>query len=235
MTPRIVYCGSHLQVTREAALLVAEARRHYRTSLADSARDDLGTEKPETEPITEESRKPSYEEQDFIALYGAASLGEQEGGDEYRDAIHTAMGSGIRVRRYVRLLNPNELMNRNPNLMKQYAMWLARQYDDLLYSPNSHLINNIRAPQWGTANSSLITHIGILEIKGAGASGIAIYDAPVAASMRQTLSDEMSHARPENRREYATSIAGSMDQLKDFILKVYQGLGIDPTSYSKHL
>ncbi len=227
VTPRVVYCATLADLAREASLLVDEARQHYEDRIAESAkRAASGGNQLEQNPA-------DYRDQDFIAIYGAAALGEHS--DTYRKVIHRAMASGIRVRRYVRLLSADELSNRRETVRNDYLHWLGRQLDELSYSPNSYLINNVRAPQWGSANSSLITHIGVLEMKGSGESGLAIYDAPIAAAMRDSLRHELEEAQPKNRPEYTRTLAGSLDEFESLLLELCRTFGVDPLTVSTNL
>lgn len=192
VNPRVVHCVSPEEVSYEAVLLIEETIK---------ARDKH-----------RENDKDNYP---FISIFGAVDLGEHH--KKYTNSLSEALEKRIRISRYARFLAPEELKSRKKEIIKQYSEWLSRQKEELLSNEHSTLFHNIRAPQWGSANSSLITNIGILEIKASGHAALAIYDESIARTMKNSLHDELEKASNKNKERYTDN---NMEKLEKHISEV---------------
>lgn len=177
VNPKVVHCVSPEEVSYEAILLIKETINE---------RDKFRDEDKENYP--------------FISIFGAVDLGEHH--KEYSNALSAALEKKIRISRYARFLALEELKIRKIEIIQQYYEWLKRQKIELLENEHSTLYDNIRAPQWGSANSSLITNIGILEIKASGHAALAIYDESIARTMKTSLHNELEKASDKNKKIY---------------------------------
>jgi len=233
VSPRIVFCATPEDVAKEAASLVDAARRAFEDRLQKKESSELGGSHVDSAAEPESD----YRENDFVVFYGAAAIGEgdTEGAHLYRKAVDDAMSSGMRVRRYVHLLSPDDLKGRSDPIANTFLAWIGRQYDELMKSPDAFLINNVRAPQWGAANANLVTNAGLLEIKAGGQSALAVYDPAIAATMRRSMRTELNAARLGNRTEYSRSDTAAMKKLRALIFALCDSKNRKPSEFSREL
>ena len=247
VSPRVVYCKGASDVVREATSLIEQALDKFWTSRKIIAQSTTGKNESGSDDASNEKNGADYRTEDFITIYGSTTLGESDNGcsqqeeakddtaELYAGMLRKAMLAGIRFRRYVNLLKPEDLKGRSEKVRQQYASWLGRQYDVLVSSTTSELIDNIRAPRWGTSNTSFLTNEGILEIKAGGNTALAVFDPVIAATMRASMREEIEKADPKNNQAYAAHIPESIEKLMTLVLDVCSEVGIDVADVSKRI
>lgn len=247
VSPRVVYCNGSSDVVREATSLIEQALEKFRRGRTNLAQSNAGKNDSKSDNASNEKKGADYRTEDFITIYGSTTLGEQDTGssqheqakddtsERYAGALRKAMHAGIRFRRYVNLLKPEDLIGRSEKVRVQYASWLGRQYDELVSSTTSELIDNIRAPRWGTANTSFLTNEGILEIKAGGNTALAVFDPVIAATMRSSMREEIENADAKNNLAYAAHIPESIEKLMTLVLDVCSEVGLDVADISTRI
>lgn len=203
ISPRVVYCASIDQVRSEAAEIITAAANEFSAAVAEN-----------TALMKDGSEERKDISQYFVTIYGAASLfNESEAGAKlgstvrkqsitrYNDAMLLASEKKLHFRRYVSLLDENEMKSRSEGVRTEYVEWLQNQYQSLLRDANYTMIVSPRAPRWGSSNTSIIANPGLVEIKGHGGSAFAIYDRRIAIDLRASLRGDIYEALPQNKRE----------------------------------
>lgn len=221
ISPRIVYCASIDQVRSEAAEIISKAAHEFAKAVQEN-----------TDLMKDGSQQRKDISQYFVTIYGAASLfNESDAGkklddsirqqsiERYREALALASEKKLHFRRYVSLIDENELKIRSENVKVEYLEWLHEQLGLLHRDANYTMIVSPRAPRWGASNTSLIANPGIIEIKGHGGSAFAIYDRRIAVDLRVSLRGDIYDALPQNKREVFSGDEESMKWFEGFINK----------------
>lgn len=193
VSPRIVYCPDTPALTQECIAMINKAVDDYsahRKLVEEVGDKDIDEKKKETVS--------------FINIYGAANIERSSGGEsvdhhaEFHSSLDRAMQSGLRVQRYINLPTVEFFNSRSPEKQTEYYEWITHEIDIIKKSSNYDLIMNPRAPGWEGA-ATMVTNSGIVEIKGGGMSGLAIYDSALASSIRFSVRKDLRGASPENQ------------------------------------
>lgn len=199
--PRIVYCPDTPALTDECVAMINQAVddfRQHRKLIEENGDQNVDEQKKET--IS------------FINIYGAANIEKssepdvEDSHEKFHSSLDLAMQSGLRVQRYINL-PPSDVFETSSESNKierskakkvEYFEWISHEIEIIKKSSNYDLILNPRAPGWEGA-ATMATNSGIVEIKGGGKSGLAIYDSALSASIRFSVRRDLQGASDKNK------------------------------------
>lgn len=127
----------------------------------------------------------------YVVYFGSAELNKEPAATEARNsplndycsAIAQLRNKGVRVTRYISLLEPTDQRLRWPNRQDEYKSWISKQIVLLEQNSGYELFDCPRAPSWGSTRSSIITARALLDVVGKGQSGVLIRGDEVAQDM----------------------------------------------------
>jgi len=127
----------------------------------------------------------------YVVYFGSGELNKEPAATEdrnsplndYRSAIAQLGNKGVRLTRYISLLEPSDQRLRWPNRQDEYKSWITKQIVLLEQNPGYELFDCPRAPSWGSTRSSIITARALLDVVGNGQSGVLIRGDEVAQDM----------------------------------------------------
>lgn len=127
----------------------------------------------------------------YVVYFGSAELNKEPAATEdrnsplndYLSAIAQLGNKGVRVTRYISLLEPSDQRLRWPNRQDEYKSWINKQIVLLEQNSGYELFDCPRAPSWGSTRSSIITARALLDVVGNGQSGVLIRGDEVAQDM----------------------------------------------------
>lgn len=189
--------------------------------------------------------EPDYGER-YIIFQGAASLStsskrEEEWGvlepDEdtitpyqlYSGALDDAVSDNLRMRRYIRLPTAEELSGRSSFLARDYLDWHMKEFYRLKRDENYVITDALRAPEWRSGVSTILTRRAILFVVGKGEAALLVQDDRIAELIRTAYNKSMVAA--EVRAVYGepgVDRKKSVDRFRDWVKKVKQMAGEAP-------
>ncbi len=162
------------------------------------------------------------EKEPFIIYYGAPALSGLENDEDLYDyegmtdeksnkvlkllknyaEIKTSVNhSDIEIKRFIKIILPEEFRKRSPKLQKRYNIWIDKQIQ-LLEEPSSKykIFNATRAPRWGSSQSYIITNSSYLHIIGQGNACVHIKGKQIVELIKSKMADAIEKAQKEENR-----------------------------------
>lgn len=107
------------------------------------------------------------------------------GHQKYRSALEAATKSRLKIRRWLRLIHPDDLLLRSFEFQREYIDWLRYQEYMLIRNPNYIIADTSRALQWRSSIAYIFTDASVLEITGKGEIAIQVIDPLISEAIRR--------------------------------------------------
>ncbi len=120
----------------------------------------------------------------------------------YQGAVEEAMSKSSPIYRIVSLLTLEEFSERSLTKKRQYISWIGNQIAQLKRNPNYILLDNRRAPKWGSSGAAILSSSGYLQFTGAGGRALFVRDEWLSRHMMTAIMTNLNGARIENKAAY---------------------------------
>jgi hypothetical protein len=120
----------------------------------------------------------------------------------YQGAVEEAMSKLSPIYRIVSLLTPEEFSKRSLDKRRQYISWMGNQISQLKRNPNYVLLDNKRAPKWGTAGAAILSSSGYLQFTRAGGNALFVRDRWLSRHMMSAIMVDLTETKVDNKQAY---------------------------------
>lgn len=120
----------------------------------------------------------------------------------YQGAVEEAMSKLSPIYRVVSLLTLDEFSKRSLAKKRQYLSWITNQITQLKRNKNYILLDNKRAPKWGSSGAAIFSSVGYLQFTSAGGRALFVRDEWLSRHMMATIMADLSEAQAGNKAAY---------------------------------
>lgn len=120
----------------------------------------------------------------------------------YQGAVEEAMSKLSPIYRIVSLLTPEEFSKRSLEKRRQYVSWIGNQISQLKRNANYVLLDNKRAPKWGSAGAAILSSSGYLQFTRAGGNALFVKDRWLSRHMMSAIMVDLSETKTGNKQAY---------------------------------